>query len=177
VQPFKSHILTLSKGRSAYEPPDSWSREQSGAAPNDSAALISHEGNETERIQALSTARPGHQDHDQCRRYIQQYDEHGHPTNPRSRALARLMREAQNNVLAVVGICVRDLPLLSDKAAPAPEDPDSDGAETEDTVGISISILSILARHALTWGSGALIDRILVKLTCTPYVCGMANAR
>jgi hypothetical protein len=38
--------------------------------------------------------------------YVQQYDERGHPTFPRSKALARDLRRAKNDVLSTMGVVV-----------------------------------------------------------------------
>ncbi len=38
---------------------------------------------------------------------MQQYDSRGHPTNPASRARARSLIRAQNDVLATIGVCER----------------------------------------------------------------------
>ncbi|KAK4945505.1 hypothetical protein LTR28_008019, partial [Elasticomyces elasticus] len=41
------------------------------------------------------------------RRYVQQYDASGAPMNPSSAARKQAMRRAQNEVLALVGVCER----------------------------------------------------------------------
>src|SRR4051812_2885260 len=53
----------------------------------------------------------------------QQYDEHGHPINPASRAYGRAMRAAQNDILAAVGVVVRNAPteVLDSRGRPLDE--------------------------------------------------------
>ncbi|KUL86085.1 hypothetical protein ZTR_07724 [Talaromyces verruculosus] len=70
------YIVRLALGRSPYEPPD----------PSESQQQTSH-----------SRSTDG---------YVQQYDERGHPIFPESKALARELRRAKNDVLSTMGVVV-----------------------------------------------------------------------
>lgn len=98
-------------------------------------------------------------------RPFQLYDERGHPINPRSREFARAMRRAQNDVLSVVGVCVRDIP-KPETARYAPRfEPDPkllDLVDTESIYGLAIRAFSLLTQHMGTWWLGSLSERLLV---------------
>jgi hypothetical protein len=99
--------------------------------------------------------------------YEQAYDERGHPINPRSREHGRALREAQNDVLAAIGVVERrlstsssleDLPSLKRRIERL------ERLETEDSVGNTIALVSALSENISTWWVGCLRDRILVGL-------------
>lgn len=96
--------------------------------------------------------------------YEQAYDERGHPINPRSREHGRVLREAQNDVLAAIGVVERrlstssleDLPSLKRRIERL------ERLETEDSVGNTIALVFALSENISTWWVGCLRDRILV---------------
>jgi hypothetical protein len=96
-------------------------------------------------------------------KYVQLYDERGNPINPRSHGYGKKLRDAQNDVLASVGVVER-------RASPSNRLPGSHGErlellEAEDTVGNVIALTSTLTENLCTWWIGSIRERILVYLT------------
>ncbi|KAK4986921.1 hypothetical protein LTR66_003820 [Elasticomyces elasticus] len=83
----KDHLTRLAFGRSPFEPLSPAQQAQFSAASTTATA---------------TSAEPQTQ-----RRYVQQYDASGAPMNPSSAARKQAMRRAQNEVLALVGVCER----------------------------------------------------------------------
>ncbi|KAF4536730.1 uncharacterized protein LTHEOB_12018 [Lasiodiplodia theobromae] len=91
-----------------------------------------------------------------------QYDERGHPVNPRARALGRALRDAQNDILAAVGVVERKRVHIAGFPLPPPKDPSvMKQVEAEDLSGTLVAIFGTLTRYAGTWWVGALQDRVL----------------
>ncbi|OJD32401.1 uncharacterized protein BKCO1_3800091 [Diplodia corticola] len=91
-----------------------------------------------------------------------QYDERGHPANPRARALGRALRDAQNDILAAVGVVERKRVHIAGFPLPPPKDPRvTKQVEAEDLSGTLVAICGTLTRYAGTWWVGALQDRVL----------------
>jgi hypothetical protein len=92
---------------------------------------------------------------------MQLYDERGNPINPRAHDHGRRLREAQNDVLASIGVVER-------RRSPSQHLP---GAykerlqllDDEDTAGNAINIASTLSETVCTWWIGSLRDRICVR--------------
>jgi hypothetical protein len=100
------------------------------------------------------------------RYYIQQHDSRGHPINPASRDLGRALREAQNDVLAAIGVVER-------RASPLDEDEINalcrkidilDTMEKENRAGDVAASLFTLGEVCATWWVGSLRDRVLVSV-------------
>ena len=104
--------------------------------------------------------------------YIQLYDERGNPINPRAREYGRRSREAQNDVLAAIGV-VEKRPSPSDNL-PGTYEEQLEQLENEDSVGNAIALFSTLSGNLCTWWVGSLRDRILVGLPfpweCNSYI-------
>ncbi|KAF2201857.1 hypothetical protein GQ43DRAFT_414941 [Delitschia confertaspora ATCC 74209] len=94
--------------------------------------------------------------------YVQLYNERGYPINPRARQHGRRLREAQNDVLAAIGVVIPY------------EDPSEEPAETieerrqrvekleeEDRVGGTVALSTTLVENICTWWIGSLRDRVL----------------
>ncbi|KAF1949405.1 hypothetical protein CC80DRAFT_429231 [Byssothecium circinans] len=102
-------------------------------------------------------------------RYIQLYDERGNPINPRAHEHGRRLREAQNDVLASIGVVERRRSLFdhlpgsyADRLAQK---------EDEDLAGHSIMMTTSLARNLSTWWIGSLRARVLVfHFDALPFV-------
>ncbi|KAK8202929.1 hypothetical protein IWZ01DRAFT_515809 [Phyllosticta capitalensis] len=94
---------------------------------------------------------------------IQMYDEHGHPVNPEARALGRALRDAQNDVLAAIGVVERKrVHISSGTALPAQKDPRiARKVEAENLSGTIIAIVGTLSRYTCMWWASALQDRIM----------------
>ena len=91
--------------------------------------------------------------------YIQLYDERGTPINPRAQAYSKRLRDAQNDVLASVGVLER-------RRSPAEGLPGSyeerlDELESEETVGNVLALTSTVVENLCTWWIGTIRDRIL----------------
>jgi hypothetical protein len=93
--------------------------------------------------------------------YIQLYDERGNPINPRSREYGKKLRNAQNDVLAAVGVVER-------RQSPSEGLPGSyqerlDRLDDEDLVGNAIEATLTLTESACTWTIGTIRNRVLVS--------------
>ncbi|KAF1929566.1 uncharacterized protein M421DRAFT_419361 [Didymella exigua CBS 183.55] len=91
--------------------------------------------------------------------YIQLYDERGNPINPRAHAYSKRLRDAQNDVLASVGVVER-------RRSPAEGLPGSyeerlDELESEETVGNALALASTVVENLCTWWIGSIRDRLL----------------
>jgi hypothetical protein len=96
--------------------------------------------------------------------YIQLYDERGNPINPRSREYGKKFRNAQNDVLAAVGVVER-------RRSPSDALPGSyaerlDELDFEDTLGSVLGATVNLTENLCTWWIGTIRDRILVSIIC-----------
>ncbi|KAH7077114.1 hypothetical protein FB567DRAFT_563238 [Paraphoma chrysanthemicola] len=91
--------------------------------------------------------------------YVQLYDERGNPINPRSREYGKKFRNAQNDVLAAVGVVER-------RQSPSDALPGSyaerlDELEFEDTIGSVLGASLTLTENLCTWWVGSIRDRVL----------------
>ena len=98
------------KGRSAFELPEN-SHERAPQGTGSSVRVAGNDDVEELRRPEANTEHIGVHLH---RRDGQLFDERGHPVNPRSREFSQSMRRAQNEILSIVGVCVRDIPKPQD---------------------------------------------------------------
>ena len=147
-----THTTNAFKGRSAYEPP-----EQSQHDANES--LLNHPPT-APVVSNQATPEDDDEDLDLYHPPEQQYNDRGRPVNPQSRAFARELRAAQNDVLAAVGVCIRSSPLEEEARPPKPEE----GVKLEDDELYSsiISLSGVIIKQTSVWWIGALRDRIMV---------------
>ncbi|KAK7510730.1 uncharacterized protein IWZ02DRAFT_114208 [Phyllosticta citriasiana] len=131
-------LTRLVLGRSAYGPPERFPEGSIVVGPDTRTSQVPHER-------------------------VQMYDEHGHPVNPEARALGRALRDAQNDVLAAIGVVERKRVHISTGASiPAQKDPSVvRRVEAENLSGTVIAIIGTLARYTCMWWASALQDRIL----------------
>ncbi|OCK74708.1 hypothetical protein K432DRAFT_363251 [Lepidopterella palustris CBS 459.81] len=142
----QAYLTRLALGRSAFETPD-----QIPSEPTEDARL--------EPSSNDATLGSGPNDNS----YVQVYDDRGHPINPRSREHGRLLREAQNDVLAAIGVVERrpsppsemSLQYLNERKEKL------EMLEAEDSVGNSIAIVSALSKYVSTWWIDCLRDGLL----------------
>ncbi|KZF24601.1 hypothetical protein L228DRAFT_99956 [Xylona heveae TC161] len=150
----QAYITRLALGRSAYEAPEE--SEPAGSVP--------HAG-QNSSIRPTNEIDAGNEGSD----YVQLYDHRGHPTNPASKASARTLIKAQNDVLATVGVCVGvqgDGKLTS----PSTKLEDLSGSERakvklvmeENEVGLWIRSVSSFLESTGMWPIMALKNRIQV---------------
>jgi hypothetical protein len=144
------------QGRSAYDPPERPPSPQRETPPTNgqderNGTTTPPQQMDGSYVVVGSTAEPD----------AQQYNERGRPINPRSRAYARDMRAAQNDVLACVGVCVRSAP-----SGPSPGDVQNNEihelVSSETMYGSVVGIVGILAKYAGVWWTSSLRDRLLV---------------
>ncbi|KZM23125.1 uncharacterized protein EKO05_0008273 [Ascochyta rabiei] len=109
--------------------------------------------------------------------YIQLYDERGNPINPRSHTYGKKLRDAQNDVLASVGVVER-------RRSPSEALPGSYGErleelESEETAGNTLALASTVVENLCTWWIGTIRDRILTFRipVAIPYVQIVASER
>ncbi|KAH4272049.1 hypothetical protein HBI24_035540 [Parastagonospora nodorum] len=91
--------------------------------------------------------------------YLQLYDERGNPINPRSREYGKKFRNAQNDVLAAVGVVERRQ--SPDDGLPGSYEERLDELDVEDTVGLVLGATFTLSQNLCTWWIGTIRDRIL----------------
>jgi hypothetical protein len=160
------------QGRSAFEPsrnapPDAETETGTDAdARTDTDAKIeppsqsqSHSPPRYAQLESSHAPLPPAYTHATANNYVQLYDDRGNPINPRSHQYGRSLRDAQNDVLASVGVVER-------RRSPQPALPASYNArleelEAEDTAGNVLALTSTIAENAGTWWIGAIRDRIL----------------
>ncbi|PVI02610.1 hypothetical protein DM02DRAFT_299121 [Periconia macrospinosa] len=140
----QAYLTKIALGRSAFEP--------SQPASSDS---------QVEYIQLTSSQQelPPEATNVSSNQYIQVYDERGNPINPRAHEHGRRLREAQNDVLASIGVVER-------RRSPSHDLPGSNAArlqqlDDEEMAGNVIALTSTIAENICTWWIGSLRDRIL----------------
>lgn len=92
--------------------------------------------------------------------YIQLYDERGNPINPRSREYGKKLRNAQNDVLAAVGVVERRLSPA--EALPGSYEERLSALDAEDTAGNVVALTTSLTKLLGIWWVGTIRDRLLV---------------
>ena len=91
--------------------------------------------------------------------YIQLYDERGNPINPRSHAYGKKLRDAQNDVLASVGVVERRRSPSVGLSGSYEER--LEGLESEETAGNALALTSTVVENLCTWWIGTIRDRVL----------------
>lgn len=91
--------------------------------------------------------------------YVQLYDERGNPINPRSNSYAKRLRDAQNDVLASVGVVERRISQY--KVLPGSYAKHLEVLDTEDTLGNIIALTTTLTENMCTWWIGSIRERVL----------------
>jgi hypothetical protein len=152
------------QGRSAFEPSRNAppEHEQEHEQEPESQPQPQPSSSSTPRYVQLESSHaplPPAYTHATANNYVQLYDDRGNPINPRSHQYGRSLRDAQNDVLASVGVVER-------RRSPQPTLPASyharlDELEAEDTAGNVLALTSTIAENAGTWWIGAIRDRIL----------------
>jgi hypothetical protein len=94
--------------------------------------------------------------------YVQLYDERGNPINPRSRAYGKKLRNAQNDVLAAVGVVERRR--SPSEGLPGSYEQRLDELDVEDTIGNALVVTVMVTEHLCTWWIGNIRDRLLVRI-------------
>ncbi|KAJ9645100.1 hypothetical protein H2199_003104 [Coniosporium tulheliwenetii] len=145
-------MARLAFGRSAFEPPEAETQSTSHNAPS---------AQDTEG--SSQTLDPG----DAASGEVQQYDERGHPINPRSRELARQLRRAKNDVLAAAGVVVRKIPRSTEGATgeAVTRRISQDDYDAESNALTFASWMAVVLRISGTWWISSLRDRSLVSPT------------
>lgn len=153
----------LLQGRSAYEAPDGGGHVET--MPMAAPARAVRDGTE-ERTEARSRRSTGDSPAVAVAVSRQQHDSRGRPINPASRASRRALAEAQNDVLSLVGVCVRDVPNLEDLTASSrkTEMAAVELVLNENLYGVALRALGSTYRLLATWWIGSLRDRLLVWL-------------
>ncbi|KAF2474794.1 uncharacterized protein BDR25DRAFT_214690 [Lindgomyces ingoldianus] len=132
----QAYLTRLALGRSAFEP-----SQPATASPEYVQLDSSQEDISTPNVNA------------------QLYDERGHPINPRAREHGRRFREAQNDVLAAIGVVERRR--SPSEGLPGAYELRIEQLENEESAGNAIAFASRLAENLCTWWLGSLRDRIL----------------
>ncbi|KAF2645457.1 hypothetical protein P280DRAFT_417228 [Massarina eburnea CBS 473.64] len=138
----QAYLTKIALGRSAFEPSQTITR---------TAEYIQLSAHQELPAEVRDASRSN--------RHIQLYDERGNPTNPRAHEHGRRLREAQNDVLASIGVVERRSPsqdLPGSYAERLEEEQEEDGAG--DTLGNT----SRAACEVCTWWVGSLRYRVLV---------------
>lgn len=109
--------------------------------------------------------------------YIQLYDERGNPINPRSHAYGKRLRDAQNDVLASVGVVERRR--FPSQGLPGSYEEQLEELESEETAGNTLALTSTVVENLCTWWIGTIRDRILAFRipVAIPYLQIVASER
>ncbi|KAI4209681.1 MAG: hypothetical protein LQ351_007389 [Letrouitia transgressa] len=97
----QAYLTRLVLGRSPYDPP-------SNLGAHGVQGDFDHQNTDPRNNQHEHSPAPVPQaSYSPIRGYVQQFDRYGHPENLVSESLARESRNAQNDILATVGVCRR----------------------------------------------------------------------
>ncbi|KAJ8113672.1 hypothetical protein OPT61_g4242 [Boeremia exigua] len=109
--------------------------------------------------------------------YIQLYDERGNPINPRSHAYGKQLRDAQNDVLASVGVVERRR--SPSEALPGSYEDRIEELESEETIGNALALTCTVLENLCTWWIGSIRDRVLAFRipNAIPFVQIVASER
>jgi hypothetical protein len=91
---------------------------------------------------------------------MQQYDARGHPVNPESKALARELRRAKNDILSTMGIVVSG---EDRNASPSDEQQKINQIAAENDFGLVITTFDQIFALFGIWWSSSLTGRIQVR--------------
>ncbi|KAF2265636.1 hypothetical protein CC78DRAFT_543159 [Lojkania enalia] len=138
----QAYLTRLALGRSAFEPSQSTTVSSEYIQLSPSQQDVPLAAQEPNRNQ-----------------YVQLYDERGNPINPRAREHGRRFREAQNDVLASIGLLERRRPPTED--LPGAYEQRLEEIENEDSAGNAMALSATLTGNLCTWWIGSLRDRIL----------------
>lgn len=97
----------------------------------------------------------------------QLFDERGHPVNVRSRVFSRSMRRAQNEILSIVGVCVRDIPQSRHDEAISRHDLDVDLMQRtaqENMYGLVLRLIGAILQCSCLWWIESFRQRLLASL-------------
>lgn len=97
----------------------------------------------------------------------QLFNDRGHPANLTSREFSRSMRRAQNEILSIVGVCVRDIPKPHDTQVNTTFEPDMlliQRTALESMYGLIIRLAGAVLHCSITWWIDSLRQRLLVRL-------------
>lgn len=148
----------MSKGRSAFEPSQGLSSSSE------------HVQLESSQQEGLVAARDSNTNN-----YIQLYDERGNPINPSAREHGRRSREAQNDVLASIGVLERRQSPSAD--LPGTYEEQIEQLENEDSAGNAVALASTLLENLCCWWVGSLKNRIIVSFQALQYFLCLTNQR
>ncbi|KAJ4982852.1 hypothetical protein SVAN01_11643 [Stagonosporopsis vannaccii] len=140
----QAYLAKLAFGRSAFEP-------TSEVTESDEYVQLSASQSDEQLPQRYREARASN--------YIQLYDERGNPINPRSHAYGKKLRDAQNDVLASVGVVERRRSPA--EALPGPYEERLEELESEETIGNAVALTSTVLENLCTWWIGSIRDRLL----------------
>lgn len=145
-------LLTgFEKGRSAFEAPEISSQNAPG--PSERKVDASNQA-EPAGVSGLAPSGP----------YVQLYDERGHPINPTSRALGRRIRQAQNDVLAAIGVVERTTLRLGDEHALSDDNAILENLQDEVLIGNICSFESSLTNWLSTLWIDSIRKQLMVRI-------------
>ncbi|KAF2832049.1 hypothetical protein CC86DRAFT_390236 [Ophiobolus disseminans] len=138
----QAYLAKLAFGRSAFEP------TQEATQSEDYLQLESAQADLPRQYQDFNG-----------NNYIQLYDERGNPINPRSREYGKKLRNAQNDVLAAVGVVERRRSPCD--GLPGSFEDQLDRLDVEDSIGDAIGATLTLTENVCTWWIGSIRNRVL----------------
>ncbi|KAF2630762.1 hypothetical protein BU25DRAFT_455836 [Macroventuria anomochaeta] len=158
----QAYLAKIAFGRSAFEPTDEVT-----------------ESDEYIQLAASQSDEPLPQRYREAKanNYIQLYDERGNPINPRSHAYGKRLRDAQNDVLASVGVVERRR--SPSEGLPGSYEERLEELESEETVGNALALASTVVENLCTWWIGTIRDRVLTFRipNAIPFVQIVASER
>ncbi|KAH7391947.1 hypothetical protein BKA66DRAFT_510513 [Pyrenochaeta sp. MPI-SDFR-AT-0127] len=138
----QAYLAKIAFGRSAFEPTPSASQST-----------------EYVQLESAQSGLPRLYQEATANSYVQLYDERGNPIHPHSHSYGKKLRDAQNDVLASVGVVERRR--SPSEGLPGSNEEHLDLLEAEDNVGNAIHLASTLTENLCTWWIGILRDRLL----------------
>ncbi|PSN64909.1 hypothetical protein BS50DRAFT_497172 [Corynespora cassiicola Philippines] len=138
----QAYLTKIALGRSAFEP------SQTITQSSEYQQVYSSQREVPEALRDSSV-----------NRYIQLYDERGNPINPGAHEHGRRFREAQNDVLASIGVVERRRSHVD--GLPGSYQKRLERIEDENFEGIKIGHASDLVTDACTWWVGSIRNRVL----------------
>ncbi|KIW03290.1 uncharacterized protein PV09_05503 [Verruconis gallopava] len=152
----KAYLARLALGRSALEPPEDSETFTAARAGEWTSALHAPGESAPSETEANASSQPPPHG-------VQLYDRRGHPFNPWARRFSRRLRDAQNDILSVIGVTERKTPVNQEFFTGSLESPHvGRQVEEEDDVGWKVGLTADIDYQLISWWIHALTNRLLV---------------
>jgi hypothetical protein len=120
------------------------------------------QSNEYIQLESVNSELPSRYQAFDGNNYLQLYDERGNPINPRARDYGKKLRNAQNDVLAAVGVVERRH--FPPGGLLGAHEQRQAAVDAEDTAGNALALTFTAVENVCTWWIGIIRDRLLVRM-------------